>query len=310
MKEYDNVYAAGCQTVKSPTRTSRTQTNNLRTRRADTQIEDISSQGSARTPSPDPTTASQLQAKLAALYGDVLEQPCPESTNGPSSTTVPEIQPVQPSDESSYAFRLFSSAAGAGTAKAATTSTEVAHDIQQVVISSPSPAPDGANGGGFISSRNLGYYMTSDSPHWNTARRAQFADPSVTISGSWVAAQSQLRNRGLELPWRSRTIKVSIKCIGLLNHMEPSGTVCVLDSEGRVKKVKPNKKRRIMLRERQRKKEADTLQKQRRQEDKERGEREKKTRRNREKKVKKKEKMKAKKAQVDPAGNIAQAVKQ
>ena len=149
--------------------------------------------------------------------------------------------------------------------------------------------------------------MTSNSTYWNTARLAQFVDPSVTVSGAWITAQSHLRNRGLELPWRSRTIKVSKKCFGLLNKMEPGGAICALDSDGRVKKVKPNKKRRVLLRERQRKEEADRSQKQRRQEDQEREAREKKTRRNREKKVKKKEKMKAKKIHVDPTMGSVQA---
>jgi hypothetical protein len=102
------------------------------------------------------------------------------------------------------------------------------------------------------------------------------------------------RNWGLEVPWRVRIITTSSLPAKRSNDEVLVDVNTLREPESR--KTKPGKKRRILLREKRRKKESIVARKRAEQERREEAEREKKTRRNREKKVKRKMKEKAKKS--------------
>ncbi len=142
-----------------------------------------------------------------------------------------------------------------------------------------------------------------------------------------MLAWREKRAWGLEVPWRVRTIRVTSLPKPSKSKSKPAGTASEIASEVRLdavigvevseegkKKTKPSKKRRIILREKARKRSAAEEARRKIAESKEEAEREKKTRRNREKKVKRKMKEKAKKgdtvcgASVDGGDDVAGGV--
>ena len=120
----------------------------------------------------------------------------------------------------------------------------------------------------------------------------QFGFEIMALSGEEVLSLARKRAWGLEVPWRVRVLKV----VGKKGTGEAVEVVGIDDGKGDLKRKKPGKKRRIILRERKKSREKLQQQKKVEKEEKEEAEREKRTRRNREKKVKRKMKEKAKKA--------------
>ena len=123
------------------------------------------------------------------------------------------------------------------------------------------------------------------------------------MTGYWVGGQSRVRNRGLEVRWRVREgVEVGdgsgigrgvrgVKVRGVLEGKGQGGGLGIETGTRMKSRSKPNKKRRILLRERGRKMlrvrmEAGVREKE---------DREKRAKRNREKKVKRKVREKAKK---------------
>lgn len=134
----------------------------------------------------------------------------------------------------------------------------------------------------------------------------------AALKGEDVYKESRRRNWGLEVPWRVTTIKGPSAKRGATStskaNQELSKILQEQDDgvEGESKKkskLKPNKKRRIVLRERVKKVEAEREKRKREELLKEENEREKRTRKNREKKVKRKAKLKAGTA-AGTAGNV------
>lgn len=177
-------------------------------------------------------------------------------------------------EEQGFEFRLFSNS----------TNTSAARVVLE-------PEEDNDGGGTFIrKDRDKNYYFATPA---TGDRKTGFE--TMAVSGETILAWRNIRARGLEVPWRVKTIKIHSS-----SKLKPDGstqvTVIVDDGEKDRKKCKPNKKRRVILREKQRKKEKLEEEKRKRNEGKEAAEREKKTRLNRAKKVKRKEKQKAFKA--------------
>jgi hypothetical protein len=177
-------------------------------------------------------------------------------------------------EEQGFEFRLFSSAPNKPAGK---------------IVLKPEEDEDGD--GNFVRrERDKSYYFA---PPASGERKAGIE--SMAISGETVLLWRKIRAKGLEVPWRVKTIRVPSSNPTPTGSSLKSEAIVVDEGETR-KKCKPNKKRRLILREKQRKKEKAEEEKRKRDQGREEAEREKKTRKNREKKVKRKLKEKLKKA--------------
>ncbi len=132
----------------------------------------------------------------------------------------------------------------------------------------------------------------------------------AAVSGEEVLNLARRRAWGLEVPWRVKSIRVTSVPKSKANasseialkpgqsHQAGQGEIMIQVDPSEKWKRKPGKKRRLILRERQRKIVQREEVKKKERESKEEAERDKRTRRNREKKVKRKMKEKALKAGV------------
>jgi len=178
-------------------------------------------------------------------------------------------------EEQGFEFRLFSSAPNKPAGK---------------IVLKPEEDEDGD--GNFVRrERDKSYYFA---PPASGERKAGIE--SMAISGETVLLWRKIRAKGLEVPWRVKTIRVPSSSNPTPTGSSLKSEAIVVDEGETRKKCKPNKKRRLILREKQRKKEKAEEEKRKRDQGREEAEREKKTRKNREKKVKRKLKEKLKKA--------------
>lgn len=116
---------------------------------------------------------------------------------------------------------------------------------------------------------------------------------TAALSGEEILDLSKRRAWGLEVPWRVKVLKVvgKSKSTG-----DSASKIEALEIGDEAKRKRPGKKRRVILRQREKTRAEKEEKRRKEQELKVETEREKRTRRNREKKVKKKLKEKAKKA--------------
>jgi Fungal protein of unknown function (DUF2011) len=160
------------------------------------------------------------------------------------------------------------------------------------IILLSSPDADLHTLGGFIRhDRDKSFYI-QDKAEGETLSQFRFS----AISGEEVLRGREGRNWGLEVPWR-----VTVLCTFTSTSISNSVSRSKDEHKGLIKgdserKKKPGKKRRILLRTRERERREKEEMKRKEREGKEEAEREKRTRRNREKKVKRKMKEKALKA--------------
>lgn len=240
------------------------------------------SQSASPTPSePDPELEAQFRARLASIYGSPSNlTPVPLSTalNVPADINDGDAA-SEGQAEQEFEFRLFSTT---GTAKPGNEEDETPQKILLV-----DEDEDVGDGGFVVQERNRGYYFAE-----KAQGEKQIGFEIMALSGEDVLSRAKRRAWGLEVPWRVRVLKVIGKK-GIGEAFEVAGTE---DMEGDMKRKRPGKKRRIILRERKKLRKKLQEQKKVEQEKKEEAEREKRTRRNREKKVKRKMKEKAKKA--------------
>ncbi|CZT05620.1 hypothetical protein WAI453_004895 [Rhynchosporium graminicola] len=192
----------------------------------------------------------------------------------------------------------------------------------QTIILSSSPGP---GEGRILRSRPISHYIVDTA---DGAKRAQWE--YAAVSGEDVLRGQERRAWGLEVRWRVRVLKNGELVVPSRDYFSESfaslkpmsGFRGDQDQSSEKKKVKPNKKRRIILRVQARKRElaeesrkkAEEMERKTR-EEKEEAAKEKKIRLNREKKMKRKLKEKARKAEAgggavveengtqDPAGN-------
>lgn len=232
-----------------------------------------SSRPNSRSSSAAPEAAADLQARLAALYGAVpyvnIHEEAPFSRSTPRSFPIPETA------ERSYEFHLFS-----------TTSAEA---LPPTIVLEAEKNGEGAGDGGFVvPERGVGYY-TAAAAEGEQKRRYE----TTAVDGYTVAQWANRRNWGMEVPWR---VKVIWQSRSERPRTQPLASIASSeDQEARKKRTKPNKKRRIFLRQKLKLKVVREEERKKKDAEKEEAEREKRTRRNREKKVKKKLKEKAKK---------------
>lgn len=238
--------------------------------------------------SPDPELENQAHARFAALYGDFSLLETTSEPNGkleagtgqPAHSLENEFE-NDGEQEQGFEFRLFSN---------------VTTKSPQIVVLKHEDDEDGD--GTFVrKERDRSYYFSTPA---SGDRKAEIE--SMAVSGETILSRRNIRARGLEVPWRVKTIRVHSFPNPKSQDSITKFAIVAEDVDKDRKKCKPNKKRRIILREKQRKKDKAEEERRKRNEGKEEAEREKRTRRNREKKVKRKMKEKAKK--VGEVGDV------
>ncbi|ESZ93681.1 hypothetical protein SBOR_5921 [Sclerotinia borealis F-4128] len=249
-----------------------------RVRRSDLYTRSASSSPEPSSPI-DPDAAARFHEQLASLYGAVPPLSCateivlkPELGNDALDLSPPEDDQDQDQDaEEEFDFRLFS------------------NDKEGKIVIKEEAADQGVF---VVKDRNKSYYFTGPI---EGKRKEEYA--MVTVSGEDVLQGRELRYWGWEVPWRVKILKIGI------GGQKTVGNNGLGVSNGYIgeKKRKPGKKRRIILRERRRKNEAQEEAMTKEKESKEEADRERRARKNREKKVKRKAKEKASKAA--PGGN-------
>ncbi|KFY24574.1 hypothetical protein V493_05158 [Pseudogymnoascus sp. VKM F-4281 (FW-2241)] len=258
-----------------------------------------SDDGNEDTASPiDDSRAKHLQDQLAQLYGPITippQDPIPPSVVAEPSVDAP---PGEAEDEA-FEFRLF---APTTTAIASNTDPSAIPEVTptQRVILSNSDDEDQGDGAFTIPHRRLSWYVAAAA---TGTRKAEFE--KAAVSAETVRWGREQRAWALEKPWRVTVIRTGSTLITQSAVTLPPKSIGVRAAEGRIKtkKTKPNKKRRIEVRIRERvlseKLEAERLRRAREEEEKAtRGveDAEKRTARNRERKIKRREREKRKKA--------------
>ena len=236
------------------------------------------SRSSSPTPSePDPELEAQLQARLASLFGSAFDTPAvlphsnpPSNDNGnPRPDLEDEGQPLE------FEFRLFSTGKNDNVKP-----QKVVLEVEEEEL---------GEGGFVVRDRDSKFYFAE-----KAVGEDKWRFESAALSGEEVLDLSSRRAWGLEVPWRVRVLKTSGKSKGSGDATDQVVTVEVGDEP---KRKRPGKKRRVILRQREKRRDEMEEMKRREKELRDETEREKRTRRNREKKVKKKLKEKAKKAE-------------
>jgi hypothetical protein len=236
---------------------------------------------SSPTPSePDPELEAQFRARLTSIYGP-LSNSNPASipvTHNESATVDGDSGASEEAAEQEFEFRLFSST-GPGSRNDEVGTT------QKVVL--VHEEEDIGDGGFVVRDRNREYYFAE-----KASGDTQVGFEIMALSGEEVMSRARKRAWGLEVPWRVRVLKV----VGRKRPGDAGEVVRIEDGVADMKRKRPGKKRRVILREQKKSKEKLEEQKKLEREKKDEAEKEKRTRRNREKKVKRKMKEKAKKA--------------
>lgn len=159
-------------------------------------------------------------------------------------------------------------------------------EAQKIVLNDEHEESSGA--GGFLRLRDPRVFFVERAVG---DRKARFE--AVAVSGEEVKQNSGKRAWGLEVPWRVRVLRVTEK--GTIQPSTFDANEDEADGED-IKKRRPGKKRRVILRCRKKLRDEMAKKRQLDLESKQEAEKEKRTRKNREKKVKKRLKEKAKKS--------------
>lgn len=162
----------------------------------------------------------------------------------------PSAPPAEDEQDQSYEFRLFATTTkptSNGPISAQTKATDgakVASNGSRItLVRSPSPTSAAVTEEGrFLRPRPEAHYLATPSP----TRRAQYK--SSAISPSTLSALSHTAWPGTSLPWRVTHLPASrlSKSLRHRYHLQPSSTATKISSC----RSKPNKKRRILLRQR------------------------------------------------------------
>lgn len=224
----------------------------------------------------DTTTIKDIQNSIGLAYHfdyDLVENESGKITKFAHIQIDEPIHEDSLPNEEAFEFRLFSAKKPSDEAN-----TSTATELVSQKINIRSPTPDKPSDGRFINPhRPLSYYLASDPPTPDIAAAA--------VSGDEILESSQCPWPGMQLPWRVTHLP-NAKMSALRPRKSDVSSALKADSRD---KRKPNKRRRILLRTRERAKDEKTKEK-------EAHLREKKTRLNREKKIKRKAKEKAAKA--------------
>lgn len=211
----------------------------------------------------------------------------------------PDAPPAEAEDEA-FEFRLFAPTTTAIASNTDQSSTPNVTTTQRVILSN-SDDEDLGDGAFTVQHRRLSWYIAA--PATGT-RKAEFEEAAV--SSEAVMRGREQRAWALEKPWRVTVIRTGSTPIPQSAPAQPVKSISMqvaVEENGKTKRTKPNKKRRIVVRIRERalaeKLEAERLRRAREEEEKaSRGveDAEKRTARNRERKIKRREREKRKKA--------------
>ncbi|OBT43029.1 hypothetical protein VE00_07341 [Pseudogymnoascus sp. WSF 3629] len=245
----------------------------------------------------DDSRAKDLQDQLAQLYGPITipsQDPVAPAGAEPS----PDAPPAEAEDEE-FEFRLFAPSITAAASNDNQSSKPDETTTQRIILSN-SDDEDLGDGAFTVPHRRLSWYIAA--PATGT-KKAEFEEAAV--SAEMVQREREHRAWALEKPWRVTVLRTGSastpqSAVGLA---AKSVSVRTAEGDGKTKRTKPNKKRRIEVRIRERalaeKLEAERLRCARLEEEKaSRGAEdvEKRTARNRERKIKRREREKRKKA--------------
>ncbi|KFY62419.1 hypothetical protein V496_04616 [Pseudogymnoascus sp. VKM F-4515 (FW-2607)] len=245
----------------------------------------------------DDSRARHLQDQLAQLYGPITI-PSPDAV-APGATEASVDAPPAEAEDEAFEFRLFAPTTIEATSITDPSSTTKVAPTQRIILSN-SDDEDQGDGAFTIPHRRLSWYIAA--PATGT-RKAEFEEAAV--SSDTVRRERQQRAWALEKPWRVTIIRTGSTSISQSATAVKAKKIGVRADEGdrKMKKTKPNKKQRIVVRIRERalseKLEAERLRRAREEEEKAtRGveDAEKRTARNRERKIKRREREKRKKA--------------
>lgn len=223
--------------------------------------------------------------RFAELFGGVEFTAANATTKKPSPIDINadnEEEYGEEDGEREFEFRLFSSGDKSTAEDGKTT---------QKIILVDEEGEDLGEGAFIGKGRGEGYYFWDA----NSISGGKEGLQRVAISGEDILKLAASRNWGLEVPWRVTVLKS-------VGKNRKGKEVLLSKDEEKAGKKKPGKKRRIILRKRQRALEEVREKKRVEEERKEEGDKEKRTRRNREKKVKRRLKEKAEKAAKADAG--------
>lgn len=242
--------------------------------------------------------AAALEAEIGALLElepAISAEPADAGTE-PSDT---REQGQDAPDDGGFAFRLFA-----------------AQDDPVKVVLPPAKAAgiaDGEIAGGIVRARPRGFYLAKP-----TAEDAARYEASA-VSGEELLARAGARCWGLEVPWRVKRIvakKDQLKLliekgrgVGVVVSRTPDSGESETSEEGdeKPKRKRPGKKRRIVLRTREKVKKEKAVEAQKKKVEKEEHLREKKARLNRERKLKRRQKARDEKASAKAGGADAGA---
>ncbi|CAG8976963.1 hypothetical protein HYALB_00010945 [Hymenoscyphus albidus] len=188
--------------------------------------------------------------------------------------------------EKEFEFRLFS------TGNESNTEGERAKATQKIILVDEEGEELGE--GAFVGKGRGEEYYFWDA---NATEGGKEGFERVAVSEEDILKIAATRHWGLEVPWRVTVLKS-------VGKTKRGKEVLVIEGQDRGGKKKPGKKRRIILRKRQKAIEEAKEKKRLEEERKEEGEKEKRTKRNREKKIKRRLKEKAEKALKSEAGEI------
>ncbi|KAI0122823.1 hypothetical protein BJ170DRAFT_113556 [Xylariales sp. AK1849] len=228
--------------------------------------------------SQDEQVENELRRKLDAQLSGLLhfefspteaaaQQPRDTKSNGQREET--QLVTVEEPEEVAFEFRLFRDETPTHT----------------VVIQQNDERASGAGEGGFVIPKRPSSYYVAEEPDQHAVERFKL----TALNSDYIIENAKMRHWGLETPWKVTHISLKIR------HPDPnSGRKEAEPMEG--KRKRPGKKRRIILRTREKARKEKEEAANKHLVDKEEHLREKKKRLNREKKLKRRAKEKEKKA--------------
>ncbi|KAK4193151.1 hypothetical protein QBC35DRAFT_165784 [Podospora australis] len=223
----------------------------------------------------DESTRAKLNERLSSLLSLNINLPPPVQEDTPMG----DAEVNEKEEEEEFAFRLFSTSTPSAAVVLVKKEEEIPSDGREIPFK---PRP-------------LDYYIR---PELSPEQKAQFEYSAVTAED--VKTIAQQRAWGLEVPWRVTKISV------VTSTPKPGSGEVRADGEGKKKKTRPGKKKRIVLRiEAKKKKEEEEKRRQKKEQkkaalatdaEKEEALKAKKARLNRERKLKRRQKAREEKA--------------
>lgn len=227
---------------------------------------------------------NELRERLNAQLSELLDfgLPATEASTqqtGSAETAEPEAVAAEEPDELAFEFRLFRDEAPTHT----------------VIIDQNDDKPEARGDGGFIVPKRPNSYYLAGEPDPGSMEKFRFA----AVTPDYLFADAKRRRWGLEKPWRVTHITITAKPLGKSSSTSTTDDDVLMTD---AKRKRPGKKRRIILRTREKAKKEKEEAARKHLESKEEHLKAKKQRLNREKKLKRRAKEKAKKTASGDVG--------